>query len=498
MPRKSIKRARKSNSFTLSDEVYNEVYDEDYSDNYISSRKLDKKSYDILSKIKEEIVRNEPTLYKIINEPLLLCDQAKLLQLFEIYKCMEPNTEIWFENRIEFNKIFNECKCNYARHSKYTVEQHKEMNDQLDILKIYDSDLDKNAFKYKILQLETSIENKKIIYSKYQELLHMHNKDDEYGKLKNWLNWAICIPHNKIKIFTIYNKDKLTQCLQNISVTLNTNLYGMNKVKEQILLFVSSKIQNPHIKKCSLGLVGAPGTGKTFLAKLLAKVLNFPFEQISFGGMASPAFLKGHEYTYIGSQPGEIVKCLKRMEYKNGIIFFDEYDKISNNQDICSALLHITDPVQNSEFKDLFLSEITIDLSYLWFIYSMNKLPSDHALRDRIFSIEVPGYTTYDKIYIIIDYLFPKVLVNNNKKSTDIFVSKSTAKYLIEQINGQHDQGVRSIEKAVNDIVTKLDFVINHQDKQGKLPNFNVSFEFNMFLKYPIILTNNIIQKCLK
>ena len=103
------------------------------------------------------------------------------------------------------------------------------------------------------------------------------------------------------------------------------------------------------------------------------------------------------------------------MKYKNGILFLDEFDKISDNKDLCSALLHITDPIQNSEFRDKFLSDITIDLSYLWFIYSMNELPTDSALRDRIYTIEVPGYQLEDKICIVIDYLFPKALKNIKK-----------------------------------------------------------------------------------
>lgn len=264
---------------------------------------------------------------------------------------------------------------------------------------------------------------------------------------------------------------------------------------EKVLLYISSKIQNPHLKRCSLGLVGPPGVGKTKISRLLAEVLDFPFEQISLGGISDSGYLKGHEYTYIGAQPGEIVKCLKRMKYKNGIVFLDEFDKISDNKDICSALLHITDPVQNSEFRDKFLTDITIDLSYVWFVYSMNSLPSDSALRDRVYTIEVPGYQLEDKICIIRDYLFPKALKNINVDENAIIVSKKEAEYIVkEKTNYIVDVGVRSIEQIVNTIVSKIDFLHRHQDKKGKLTGIDVSFNMNKLIQYPMTLTTNVID----
>ncbi len=186
------------------------------------------------------------------------------------------------------------------------------------------------------------------------------------------------------------------------------------------------------------------------------------------------------------------------MKYKNGILFLDEFDKISDNKDICSSLLHITDPIQNSEFRDNFLSEITIDLSCIWFIYSMNELPTDSALRDRIYTIEVPGYEFEEKISIVIDYLFPKALKNINTSVDSIKISKNIAKYLIEKVSSSDEKGIRTLEKTVNNIVTKLDFVIKHQDKTGNLKGFNMSFNIGKFVKYPISLTEQIINTFLE
>ena len=473
------------NENTINENIINENYD------IKNLRNKNIQAYNNLMETKLEILKTEPKIINILEEPLLKYDRARLLQLYEIYKITPPESEQWLELRNNVNKLFDECKNNYNQHSRYTKEQHTEMNKQLQILDNYDPNID---LQYKILQLPTNIQNKQTIYSRYKELKEMLSNDEEKGKLKHWLNWAISIPYDDIKILP-FSKNQLTDFLRYVSKCLDKELYGMKLVKEQILLFISSKIQNPHMKKCSLGLVGLPGTGKTAISRLLAQILDFPFDQISLGGISNPDYLKGHEYTYIGAQPGEIVKCLRRMKYKNGILFLDEFDKISDNKDLCSALLHITDPIQNSEFRDKFLSDITIDLSYIWFIYSMNELPSDSALRDRIFTIEVPGYQLEDKICIVIDYLFPKALKNINLPENYIILSSSVSEYLIKQTeNWKNCTGVRAIEQLVTDIVAKIDFLVKHQDNKGKLKGFDISFDIGKNIQYPVTLTCDMIK----
>jgi ATP-dependent Lon protease len=305
--------------------------------------------------------------------------------------------------------------------------------------------------------------------------------------MKHWLKWATTIPYDNYKVFP-FNKKELTTFLQKVSVKLDEELYGMKSAKEQILIFLNAKILNPHMRKCSLGLIGSPGTGKTRLARVLADILGFPFEQISLGGVSDPSFLKGHQYTYIGAQPGEIVKCLQRMGHKNGILFLDEYDKISDNKDLCSALLHITDSSQNSGFSDTFLSGLVLDLSYLWFVYSMNELPKDDALRDRVFIIEVPGYDKNDKVNILREYMLPNALKNVKMDKDSVIMSEKVAEHIVTLVSSDDEQGVRSIEKAMNGIINKLAFIRNHQDRNGNL-NFNVSFNLSKKILFPLDLT---------
>lgn len=493
--RKRIKKEIDTSYSEDEDSDYEEDQDyipEDFDTEILSLKKIDKQAHNNFIRTKDAIIKNEPTILKILKEPLLIEDRVDLLLLYEIYKTSEPSTEQWLELRIKLQKMLKNSKNNYSQYCNYTKDQHKQMSSQIKLMNKYS----KENLKYKILQLNTSVENKQVIYNKYKELSQMSSNDDEKAKLTNWINWAINIPHDTIKTFP-FSPDNLTKFLRNVSTTLDKELYGMKNVKEQILLFVSSKIQNPHMKKCSMGLIGSPGVGKTYISRLLAQVLDFPFEQISLGGVSNPEYLKGHQYTYIGSQPGEIVKCLKRSGCKNGILFLDEFDKISDNPDICSSLLHITDPIQNTNFKDNFLSEISIDLSYLWFIYSMNKYPKDNALRDRIHIIEVPDYNIQDQIQIVKNYLFPKALNNINTNSNAIIISDLNTKFLIESVCDKNDCGVRTLEKIVNTIVTKIDFLFKHQDKKGNLKGFDMSFDLGKIVKYPLNLSKQLIEKLL-
>jgi hypothetical protein len=211
-------------------------------------------------------------------------------------------------------------------------------------------------------------------------------------------------------------------------------------------------------------------THNTAIAKALSKCLDLPFSQVSFGGVTTPEFLLGHDYTYIGSRPGEITRCLSRMGTKNGIMFFDEFDKASDRKEIMSTLLHITDFSQNNEFRDNYFPEFAQDLSKIWFIYSMNELPKDPAMLDRLEIIKVDGYTFQDKKSIAKNYLFPKY--TTELKLYDAFLIEEKA--LDRLVGMDKSDGVRELERLINLLMEKLYFF---------LYNNKIHYDYDWFIK---------------
>jgi ATP-dependent Lon protease len=190
------------------------------------------------------------------------------------------------------------------------------------------------------------------------------------------------------------------------------------------------------------------------------------------------------------------------MKHKNGILFLDEYEKVSENKDIASCLLHVTDFQQNHEFRDNYLSDIVIDLSQLWFIYSMNELPTDSALRDRLFVINIPAYNKIEKTHILKDFVIPKTLRNIGRKSADIVISEDVARHIVCAVSDE-SSGIRRIEQIAKDLINKLNFIVLNQDSDGNIPE---SFNFMSFagegsskifssISYPVRLTSEMFDQ---
>lgn len=214
-------------------------------------------------------------------------------------------------------------------------------------------------------------------------------------------------------------------------------------------------------------------THNTAIAKSLAECLKIPFAQLSFGGVSNSEFLMGHDFTYIGSRPGEISRCMTRLGVKNGILFFDEFDKATDKKDIMSTLLHVTDFSQNNEFRDSYFPELTQDLSKIWFIYSMNVLPSDPAMLDRLEVIHVDEYSSEERVHIAQEYLFGKY-IKELKIQDNVVLEASGAKKLVDYSSGGLDKrGVRELERLMNLVIEKIYFFLSNPDAGYEYVWFN-------------------------
>lgn len=423
--------------------------------------------------------KRTPQLETLLSAPISDDHKADLLEMFVLYSNCEPYSEEYYQYRNTLNQM-------------HTMYMNDDSGTSQDMVREFDARIQtQDVSAKKILTLDASMDTRHVLYEKYKELCRTPVHDEEHTKLKKWLVSALSLPFNKVtRPWTTLLE--FSHHMNAIRRELDSTLYGMKDVKEQILLLIHTKVQNPEMTGCSLGLVGPPGVGKTTIARCLSRILQYPFQQISFGGMNHSELLKGHQYTYIGSGPGEIARSLMNMQYSNGILFFDEFEKATESSDIISTLLHVTDVGQNMHFRDNYFSEIDIDLSRIWFVYSMNTLPEDSALRDRIFSIRVPGYTQRDKVYMVIHYFFPKHLSRLGFQKEDIQIDDAHAQYIITTIQDT-DKGVRQVEKAVGDVCRKLSFMYHHHEQSQSM-----SFALKERITLPYTLTRDVIDVCLR
>jgi len=469
----------------------------DYKDLCKILHETDPVAADNLQKVVETIDNKTPKFMTLLQENLEHKDRVKLIELYEALKEIEaagmgghPCKIEYLSLRDHINSLIKKFRAKKQASDKLTAQVRE-------ALKKTKTELESaipqpESLEARILSLDTSATNRVAIYNRYQELERAGSDDGEKSKITTWLEWATKIPHDKMKDMT-QQRENIPQTLATLAQELEKELYGMREVKEQILTFVNARLQNPNTRGCSLALLGPPGTGKTTIARLLSKILITPFAQMSFGGVRDASFLKGHDFCYVGSRPGEIVRCLASMKYKNGVLFMDEFEKVSNNKEIISCLLHIVDPSQNSEFRDSYLREITIDLSNLWFVYSMNSPPEDSALNDRLYKISVPGYTKKEKVEIVRRYSLKKTLKNSGLKETDIQISEKVAKHLIDLVSPEKS-GIRTLEQSLTDIVNKVSFLVNNSQTINDFPH-KISFALKGIVKYPVTLTTDMIDK---
>ena len=451
---------------------------------------------DNLEQVVKTIHDKTPNFMDILSENVDHEHRVKLLELYEALKEIElaglaghPTKLEYLSLRDHINDLINKFKKKKAAKDKLTDT----MKETIEKTKKEMEDLTPKdeTIEHRILSLETSHENRLAVYNRYRQLEKLAHDDSERSKLLTWLNWATKLPHDKIKNLEHLYK-KIPETLKQVAKKLDEELYGMYTVKEQILTFINTRLVNPHVRGCSLGLIGPPGVGKTTIARLLASVMDTPFSQMSFGGVRDADFLKGHDFCYIGSRPGEIVRCISAMKYKNGILFMDEFEKIADNKAITSCLLHIVDPQQNHEFRDSYLRELKIDLSHLWFIYSMNGEPTDSALNDRLYKIEVPGYSKKEKIEIVTKYSLKKIIKNSGLEKDSIILDDKIADYFVEKIS-PHKSGMRELEQSLSVLVNKISFLVNNKDNIDDFP-FKISFKMEEKLEFPVTITEIIID----
>ena len=305
-------------------------------------------------------------------------------------------------------------------------------------------------------------EIKKTFLKEADKLDNQSPQSPEFNVQLNYLQTFVGLPWGE------YTKDDLN--LKRAQRILDKEHYGMEKVKERILEYMSVLALRGDLKSPILCLYGPPGVGKTSLGKSIAEAMKRKYVRVSLGGLHDEAEIRGHRRTYIGAMPGRIIKSIQKAGSSNPVFILDEIDKVTqatHNGDPASALLEVLDPEQNSAFHDNYL-DVDYDLSKVLFIATANNLSTiPRPLLDRMEVIEVSGYITEEKIEIAKRHLIPRELENTGLDTlpTKPQLNKAAIEMIIERYT--RESGVRQLEKQVNKLMRKLAF---KQQIEGSLP----------------------------
>jgi ATP-dependent Lon protease len=383
------------------------------------------------------------------NKQEILEEEDLTKKLYKVLEILKTEIEIGqAEERI--NKSIHE---KFAKSQKeiYLNEQLKNIKKELG----QDEENETKELKEKLAKLKLPEEVTKKCDSELRKLEKMNPYSSESGVVRNYLDWICSLPWSE--------KSELVKSLEKAKKILDKHHYGLEKVKERIIEFIAVQMKTKNSKGPILCLVGAPGVGKTSLAKSIAESLNRKYVKVSLGGVRDESEIRGHRRTYIGSMPGRIIQSMRKACVTNPLMLLDEIDKMSHDfrGDPSSALLEVLDPEQNSHFSDHYL-EVDYDLSNVMFVATANSLASiPIPLRDRMEIIKLSGYTENEKLHIAKEHLLDKQRKENGLSKAEFSISDEAILTLIRRYT--FEAGVRNLNreianlarKAAKEIVTK-------------------------------------------
>ncbi|MAT35413.1 MAG: endopeptidase La [Ponticaulis sp.] len=298
----------------------------------------------------------------------------------------------------------------------------------------------------KIAEKPLSEEARAKAEQEFKKLKQMSPMSAESTVVRNYLDWLLALPWGEVK--------ETDTDLSKAETVLDTDHYGLEKVKERILEYLAVQTRTNKVKGPILCLVGPPGVGKTSLGRSIAEATGREFVRVSLGGVRDEAEIRGHRRTYIGSMPGRIIQSLKKAKTNNPLFLLDEIDKLGMDYrgDPASALLEVLDPEQNSTFNDHYL-EVDYDLSNVMFVTTANSLNMPQPLLDRMEIIRIAGYTEDEKVEIAKRHLLPKIAENHGLNEGEWSVTEPAMRDEIRYYT--REAGVRNLERELSKLARK-------------------------------------------
>lgn len=405
----------------------------------------------------------------LINLPLFYDDKQRLLEavnLSERYEqlCLLMNKEI------EIMRFKRELQQKVKAHvdkgqREYLLrEEMKVIREELGEDNTFS---DADHFTEEVQKLKASKEVKEKLNKEISRFRNMGMNSSESAVLRGYIETMLELPWDKA------SRD--SSDLKRAEAILNEDHYGMEKVKERVLEYLAVRILTKKGSSPILCLVGPPGTGKTSIARSIARALNKKYVRISLGGVRDEAEIRGHRRTYVGAMPGRIATGMKQAGVKNPLMLLDEIDKVSSDYkgDTSSALLEVLDSEQNNRFQDHYV-EIPMDLSEVLFIATANDVQTiPRPLLDRMEFIEVSSYTENEKVHIAREHLISKQMEKNGLKEGQLTISPKALEDLIHSYT--REAGVRQLERKIGEVCRKAAReILEKKKKSVKLTENNL------------------------
>lgn len=378
-----------------------------------------------------------------------ISDKQQLLEIFNVAKRLERVYAL-MEGEISVLQVEKKIRSRVKRQMEKTQREYY-LNEQMKAIQRELGEQDDQ--RDELMELEKRIKKTKLSKearakadAEMKKLRNMSPMSAESTVVRNYLDWLLSIPWGKAK-----NKPIDLGLAEDI---LDTDHFGLEKVKERILEYLAVQSRVGNLKGPILCLVGPPGVGKTSLGKSIAKATGREFVRLSLGGVRDEAEVRGHRRTYIGSMPGKIIQSMKKAKSTNPFFLLDEIDKLGADWrgDPSSALLEVLDPEQNNTFADHYL-EVDYDLSQVMFVTTANSLNMPQPLMDRMEIIRIPGYTEDEKVEIAKRHVIPKLMENHGLKAGELIVPDQSIRDLIRYYT--REAGVRSLERELGNLARK-------------------------------------------
>ncbi len=381
--------------------------------------------------------------------PLKLVDKQEVLELTDVIARLEYLMGM-MESEIDLLQIEKRIRGRVKKQMEKSQREYY-LNEQMKAIQKELGDLDDapdefEALQKKIVDAKMPKEAEEKAEQELQKLKMMSPMSAEATVVRSYIDCMVGVPWHK--------RSKVKKDLAKAEEILNSDHYGLERVKERILEYLAVQSRVSKLKGPILCLVGPPGVGKTSLGQSIAKATGRKYTRMALGGVRDEAEIRGHRRTYIGSLPGKLIQKLSKVEVKNPLFLLDEIDKMSSDMrgDPASALLEVLDPEQNSAFSDHYL-EVDYDLSDVMFVATSNSMNIPGPLLDRMEVIRLSGYTEDEKLNIAKNHLLTKQIKRNGLKENEIEIDDSAIIGIIRYYT--REAGVRSLEREISKLCRK-------------------------------------------